>query len=95
MTFSAKPHEQRQRAYVPTTALAKSVTFDEHAMAVLLTDGRIISLPLIWFPRLQTASPEARTQYAIGTGGRSVHWEALDEDLSVAQFLAGADSASA
>ena len=45
-----------QRAYVPTTALAKSVGFDEDMMHVLLTDGRRISVPLAWFPLLLKAS---------------------------------------
>jgi hypothetical protein len=57
------------RAYVPTTALAKAVTFDDALMHVALTDGRIISVPLIWFPLLYRATPEERTQYEIGAGG--------------------------
>ena len=80
-----------QRAFVPTTALAKSVEFDEDMMHVLLTDGRRISVPLAWFPLLLKASPEQRTEYEIGSGGASLHWPALDEDLSVAGLMAGAD----
>jgi hypothetical protein len=80
-----------QRAHVPTTALAKSVDFDEDMMHVLLTDGRRVSVPLAWFPLLLKASPEQRTKYEIGGGGASLHWSELDEDLSVAGLLAGAD----
>ena len=80
-----------QRAYVPTTALAKSLAFDSDMMHVALTDGRIISVPLIWFPLLHAASPQQRQQYEIGGGGVSLHWPEIDEDLSVANLLAGAD----
>jgi len=80
-----------QRPFVPTTALAKSVNFDEEMMHVSLADGRSISVPIIWFPLLRAATPEQRTKYEIGGGGTSLHWPELDEDLSVASLLAGAD----
>lgn len=80
-----------QRAYVPTTALAKSVEFDKEMFHVNLMDGRIISVPLIWFPLLHQASPEQRKKYEIGGGGTGLHWTELDEDISVANLLAGAD----
>ena len=80
-----------QRAYVPKTALAKSVDFDEDMMHVLLTDERRVSVPIVWFPLLLKASPEQRTKYEIGGGGASLHWTELDEDLSVAGLMAGAD----
>jgi hypothetical protein len=84
-----------QRAYVPTTALAKSVDFDDDLLHVLLTDGRRISIPIAWFPLLLKASPEQRGEYEIGTGGASLHWPELYEDLSVAGLMAGADHESA
>ena len=80
-----------QRAFVPTTALAKSVDFDEEMMNVTLTDGRRISAPIIWFPLLVKATPDQRSKYEIGGGGTSLHWPELDEDLSVAGLMAGAD----
>jgi hypothetical protein len=83
-----------QRAFVPTTALAKAVDFDEDMMHVLLTDGRRLSVPITWFPLLLKASPEQRTKCEIGGGGSSLHWPELDEDLSVAGLMAGADSQS-
>jgi len=64
-------------------------------MEVYLTDGRIISVPLIWFPLLHEATPEQREQVEIGRGGISLHWPEIDEDLSVAGLLAGADWESA
>ena len=94
MTTSTNPNLRAARAYVPTTALAKAVGFDEALMHVTLTDGRMLSVPLIWFPLLHAASPEQRSRYEIGAGGRSLHWPEIDEDLSVAQLLAGADQNS-
>ena len=58
-----------QRAYAPTTALAKSVDFDEEMMHVTFTDGRVLGVPLVWFPVLRSATPEQRTRYEIGGGG--------------------------
>jgi hypothetical protein len=50
-----------------------------------------VSVPIIWFPLLHTATSEQLNQYEIGVGGRALHWPELDEDISVAQLLAGAD----
>ena len=84
-----------QRAYVPTSALAKSVRFDEEMMHVSLTDGRVVSVPVIWFPLLREATRRQREKYEISGGGTSLHWPELDEDISVAGLLAGADWQSA
>lgn len=94
MTTSVKPNLRAMRAYVPSTALAKAVSFDDAAMQITLTDGRILSVPIIWFPLLHGASAEQRNQYEIGAGGRSLHWPDIDEDISVAQLLAGADQSA-
>jgi hypothetical protein len=95
MTTSAETTTKRaarfRRAYVPTAALAKSVRFDRDMMHVSLTDGRIISVPIQWFPLLLEATPEQRGRYEIGGGGISLHWPDIDEDLSVANLLAGVD----
>ncbi len=80
-----------RRAFVPTTALAKSISFDAEMMHVALTDGRIISVPVRWFPLLREATPEQREHYEIGGGGISIHWPDIDEDLSVAGLMAGVD----
>ena len=84
-----------RRAFVPTTALAKSVQFDRDMMHVRLTDGRIVSVPIRWFPLLREAAPEQRARYEIGGGGLSLHWPEIDEDLSVANLLAGVDRQAA
>jgi hypothetical protein len=82
------------RGYVPTTALAKHVEFDIGAMHVTFMDGRILSVPLVWFPRLRKATAQQRARYEIAGGGISLHWPELDEDLSVAGLLAGVDARS-
>ncbi len=84
-----------RRAYVPTTALAKAVKFDAEMMHVHLTDGRIISVPIIWFPLLYEATPAQRKRFEIGGGGVSLHWPEIDEDLSIAGLMAGVDWESA
>jgi Arc/MetJ-type ribon-helix-helix transcriptional regulator len=90
---SKKPN--LQRAYVPVTALAKTVEFDDVMMRVSFTDGRILSVPLVWFPVLRDATPDQRARYEIGGGGISLHWPELDEDLSVAGLMGGVDWHSA
>jgi len=91
MSTLASTDAKSQRAYVPTSALAKSVNFDEEMMHVLLADGRLISVPIIWFPLLRAATSEQRAKCEIGGAGTSLHWPDLDEDLSVAGLMAGAD----
>lgn len=66
---------------------AKSVRFDENNMWVELSDGRTLAVPLAWFPRLLHASPEQRSRVEISRNG--LHWDALNEDISVAGLLAG------
>jgi Protein of unknown function (DUF2442) len=69
------------------TISATAVRFDEHTMWVDLTDGRTLGVPLAWFPRLLHANPDARTRVEISRVG--LHWEDLDEDISIAGLLAG------
>ena len=66
----------------------KSVRFDDNSMWVDLADGRVIAAPLAWFPRLLHATPEQRARIELSP--RGIHWEELDEDISVAGLLAGA-----
>jgi hypothetical protein len=91
MSISAETPVRRRRSYVPSTALAKSVEFDEEVMSVVFTDGRVLSVPIQWFPSLRAASHEQRQRYEIGGGGISLHWPELDEDLSIAGLMAGVD----
>jgi hypothetical protein len=66
---------------------ATRVHFDQDSMWVDLSDGRILAVPLAWFPRLLHAAAEQREQVRISS--RGLHWEALDEDISIAGLLAG------
>ncbi|MHB1233616.1 MAG: DUF2442 domain-containing protein [Burkholderiales bacterium] len=66
---------------------AKSVRFDDNSMWVDLSDGRVIAVPLAWFPRLMHATPEQRQRVEISSKG--LHWDELGEDISVAGLLAG------
>src|SRR5438552_8969470 len=69
--------------------LAKKVTFDTNDMWVELADGRKIGVPLAYFPRLKNASAGHRKKYTISGGGVGLHWDALDEDISVPALLLG------
>ena len=65
----------------------KSVRIDDDTLWVSLSDGRTVAAPLVWFPRLLDATLEQRAQVELSNGG--LHWEVLDEDISVAGLLAG------
>jgi hypothetical protein len=66
---------------------AKAVRFDRQSTWVELSDGRTIGVPYAWFPRLLNATPRQREAVEIGRFG--LHWEDIDEDISVAGLLAG------
>ena len=68
-------------------ALAVDVSCTTHTLSVILTDGRTISVPLAWFPRLLEATPKQRAEWELIGGGIGIHWEAIDEDISVASLL--------
>jgi hypothetical protein len=70
-------------------ARAQDVKIDEDRLVVDLTDGRSISAPLAWYPRLWHSRPEERVHNEIIGDGAYIHWPELDEDLSVAGILAG------
>ena len=67
--------------------MAAEVWFDESKLYVRLLDGREISVPLEWFPKLKKAKPEERKDYKLIGKGIGIHWEALDEDISVEDLL--------
>ena len=69
---------------------ACDVKCTSEAIFVELLDGRTISAPLVWFPRLSHASNEQLTNWELLGDGEGIHWPDLDEDLSVAGLLAGA-----
>jgi hypothetical protein len=68
-------------------ALAVDVSCSAHTLSVTLTDGRTISTPLAWFPRLVEATPDQRAEWELIGGGIGIHWEAIDEDISIASLL--------
>jgi hypothetical protein len=71
---------------------ATAAQISDDALAVELTDGRTISIPLAWYPRLSHASPQERNNWRLIGGGRGLHWPDLDEDISVENLLAGKPS---
>ena len=70
-----------------TNALAVNVRFDVDIMHILLNDGRGISIPLEWVPKLRNATKKQRANWRLIGGGVGIHWEDLDEDLSVRGML--------
>jgi hypothetical protein len=74
-------------------AEAQSVRVTEDELIVELADGRTIIVPIAWFPRLAYGTPEERSNWELLGGGMGIHWEDLDEDISVAGLLAGRKSA--
>ena len=69
--------------------LAKKITFDSDTMWVELSDGRQMGVPLAYFPRLLNATEGQRNQYVISGGGTGLHWDDLDEDISVRALVMG------
>ena len=68
----------------------KHVKFSDDELIVDLLDGRTISVPLAWYPRLLHASPEQRENWELSGGGFGIHWPDIDEDLSTEGLLRGA-----
>jgi hypothetical protein len=68
------------------------VATDDDTLTVRLVDGRIITVPLVWYPRLLSATPEQREKWELCGGGYGVHWPELDEDLSAEGLIRGAPS---
>lgn len=68
---------------------AETVTITGDAITVELSDGRSISAPLAWYPRLLHGAPEELSNWRLIGGGVGIHWPALDEDISVQNLLAG------
>ncbi|MFK0242818.1 DUF2442 domain-containing protein [Microbacterium sp. NPDC090281] len=70
-------------------AVAVGVVTDERELHVRMKDGRTISVPLDWFPRLVDASPDERADWRLIGAGEGIHWPQLDEDVSIAALLRG------
>jgi hypothetical protein len=80
MNFSAPSADER----------VLDVQFTEDSLSVNLRDGRVISVPLAWYPRLLRATPAERKNWEISGGGYGIHWPDIDEDLSTEGLLRGA-----
>ena len=73
---------------VKVEPLAVDVSFTEDSLHVVLADGRELLVPMEWFPRLRKATPEQRKDWRLIGGGIGIHWESVDEDISVESLLA-------
>jgi uncharacterized protein DUF2442 len=80
MSFSASVADER----------VLGVELSDDALSVSLRDGRIITVPLAWYPRLLNATPAQRNNWKVAGGGYGLHWPDLDEDLSTEGLLRGA-----
>ena len=82
--------------YVSTTEVsvpeAMTIAATEDTLTVELSDGRAISVPLAWYPRLVHAMPQERDNWELIGGGQGIHWPDLDEDISMEGLLAGRKS---
>lgn len=67
----------------------KDVRCTEDELTVFLADGRSVTVPLVWYPRLLHATPQQRDNWRIAGGGYGIHWPDVDEDLSTEGILAG------
>jgi hypothetical protein len=74
------------------TTLATNVHVTNDTLSVELTDGRMIAVPLGWYPRLTHGTVKEREAWRLIAGGRGIHWTDLDEDISVANLLTGQPS---
>ena len=74
------------------TVFAQDVKVTEDTLVVDLTDGRTISAPILWYPRLAYANAEERNNWELAGSGIGIHWPDLDEDISVENLLFGRPS---
>ena len=84
MSFSASAADER----------VLDVQSTDDTLSVSLRDGRVITVPLVWYPRLLNATPAQRKNWKIAGGGYGIHWPDLDEDLSTEGLLRGAPAES-
>ena len=71
---------------------AQNVQVTDEALIVDLSDGRTVSVPLAWFPRLLHGTPDERNKWRLIGDGEGIHWPALDEDISVENLILGKPS---
>ncbi len=80
-------------AFERQTVGATGLVVTDDSLSVELADGRTITVPLEWYPRLAHATAKERKECRLIAGGQGIHWPAIDEDISVANLLAGQPSA--
>lgn len=80
---------------VRTDERVKDVRFSDDCISVDLMDGRTISIPLVWYPRLLKATEAQRETWEVCGGGYGLHWDEIDEDLSTEGMLRGAPAPDA
>ena len=73
--------------YKKSDAMALEIFFDSDMLHIQLLDGREISVPIMWFPKLRDAKPEQREKWRLIGRGIGIHWDELDEDISVESLL--------
>jgi hypothetical protein len=73
------------------SATAMSVSFDEISFTVHLDNGSALRVPLDWFPKLRAATPEQRRDVRIAASGAGLHWDQIDEDISVSGLMRDAE----
>jgi len=71
------------------SAMAEHISLTEDSPTADLADGRTISVPIVWFPRLAHGTLQERSNWRLIAGGEGIHWPDLDEDISVDSLLAG------
>jgi hypothetical protein len=76
----------------PETAAVQNVRVTDRALVVELRDGRVVSVPLAWYPRLAEGSPRERRRWELLGPGIGIHWPDLDEDISIEGLLLGLPS---
>ncbi len=89
MSSSRNEQLAERRSEALEAAAAIDVTVDDRALAVTFVDGRVLSVPLEWFPRQVHASPAERANAEIEPGGNSIWWPDLDDGIEVAHLLVG------
>lgn len=89
--MSTSRARRRAEIYNNAEPLAESLRFDSENMYVNLKDGRILIVPLTRFPRLLGATPEQRVAFELDAIGEDIHWEAIDEDICVANLIKDPD----
>ncbi len=80
---------------VPRDPRVRGVRVDADKLSVALMDGRTITVPLVWYPRLANATPAQRNRWEVAGGGWGIHWPDIDEDLSTEGLLRGAPAPGA